>query len=548
VAGGKSHRRVATVMFVDVVESTRVAAEVGDRRWRELVDAFRAAVRLRLKRLDGHEVDTAGDGFFAWFDSPANALSAAAGIAADVQQLGLDVRGGLHTGELEQIDGRLGGIAAHIGARVMAAAGPAELLVTSTVRDLVVGGEVSFEPVGETELKGVPGRWMLHRVTAVGGRAIAKPLAADEAARRRSEPTSKVKRRRPALWAALGAVALAVAVTAVWGLGLAGTNADPSASPSPTAIAQSSATPTQLPTASARPTPPPGIAALRINPFTSAVTVKVPADEHSHAGLNRVLMDSGSFWTSYEGIELVRRNLETGEYEDSIPTTTWSQPAGVDEGLGSLWVGHGDPESVIERIDPLSRRSIPITAPAEVWFWAVGDRAVYLLLASSGDDSIVAEIDPAKNKVGEPYSVGSGFSGELKFQLGLLYSQTGAVLDPTRREIVETGHPFGDIDPNTGTTWVLNRAQSTITPWKRDAGEGIPLGLGGPPHSVAFAFGSVWVAAGSNVYRIDSGGQTVVDTIEMPEGAYAMSIGIDALTNTMWVSSCYGNTATCDNL
>ena len=427
----------------------------------------------------------------------------------------------------------------------MAAAGPAELLVTSTVRELVVGGDVSFEPVGEAELKGVPGRWTLHRVTAVGGRAVAKPLAADEAAKRRAAPTSNVKRRRPALWAALGAVALAIVVSAVWGLGLAATNADPSASPSPTAIAQPSATPTQLPTASPRPTPRPRIAALRIDPYASAVTVKVPADEHSHAGRNTVLMDSGSFWTSYEGFELVRRDLATGDYVDSIPTT-WSQPGEVHEGLGALWTVHGDPESVIERIDPLSERSIPITAPAEVWHFAVGDSVVYLLLATDGDTPILAEIDPAKNRVGEPYPV-DGLSGELKFQLGRLYSETGGVLDPTTREIVDTNHPFGDIDPNTGTTWVLDRAHSTITPWKRDAGAGIPLGLDGPPHSVAFAFGSVWVAAGSNVYRIDSGGQNVVDTIEMPDGEYALSIGIDALTNTMWVSSCFGTVTTCDN-
>jgi hypothetical protein len=535
-------------MFVDVVESTRVAAEVGDRRWRELVGAFRALVRRQLKGFDGHEVDTAGDGFFAWFDSPANALSAAAAIAADVQQLGLDVRAGLHTGELEQIDGRLGGIAAHIGARVTAAAGPAELLATSTVRDLVVGGDVSFEPVGETELKGVPGRWALHRVTAVGGREIAKPLATDEAARRRAAPTSSVKRRRPALWAALGTVALAIVVIAVWRLGLAGSNADPSASSSPTAIAQSSATATLLPTASPRSTPAPRIAALRIDPSTGAVTVKVPTDGHAHAGLNKVLMESGSFWTYYEGFELVRRDMETGEYKDSIETR-YFQPAGVDEGIGSLWVGHGDPESVIEHIDPLSHRSIPITAPAEVWYWAVGDSAVYLLLASGDEESIVAEIDPAKDKVGAPYSVDKGFSGELKFQLGKLYSGDGAVLDPTARQIVETGHPFGDIDPSTGTTWVANRALRTITPWKRDAGQGIPIGLDGPPHAVAFAIGSVWVAAGSNVYRIDSGGQSLVDTIEMPDGVHAMSIGFDALTNAMWVSSCFGTVAaTCDSL
>src|SRR5215208_4750288 len=152
--GTRSQRRLATVLFVDIVDSTRVASEIGDRSWRELVGAFRASVRRELKRFGGREVDTAGDGFFCWFDQPANAIKAAAAIVAAVQQRGLEVRCGVHTGELDEIDGRLGGIAAHIGARVMALAEAGQVVVTSTVRELVVGADVQFETVAETELKG----------------------------------------------------------------------------------------------------------------------------------------------------------------------------------------------------------------------------------------------------------------------------------------------------------------------------------------------------------------------------------------------------------
>ncbi|HYQ10008.1 MAG TPA: adenylate/guanylate cyclase domain-containing protein, partial [Gaiellaceae bacterium] len=132
-------RRLATVLFVDIVGSTALASELGDARWRELLTRFRRIVRDELKRNGGREQDTAGDGFFATFGEPARALACAAAIVIEVQQLGVDVRAGVHTGECEEIDGKLGGIAVHIGSRIMALAGPAEVLTTGTVRDLVAG-------------------------------------------------------------------------------------------------------------------------------------------------------------------------------------------------------------------------------------------------------------------------------------------------------------------------------------------------------------------------------------------------------------------------
>jgi class 3 adenylate cyclase len=135
--GGR--RFLTTVLFIDLVGSTAVASRLGDARWRELLTRFRRVVRGELRRHDGREQDTTGDGFLATFDQPARALHAAAGIVAATQQLGLDVRAGLHTGEVEAIDRGLGGVAVHLGARVMNLAAPAEILVTRTVRDLVVG-------------------------------------------------------------------------------------------------------------------------------------------------------------------------------------------------------------------------------------------------------------------------------------------------------------------------------------------------------------------------------------------------------------------------
>jgi class 3 adenylate cyclase len=157
-------RMLATILFTDIVGSTAKAAELGDRAWRELLDRHHAAIRLQLARYQGVELDTAGDGFFARFDGPARGIRCAQAITESVQQLGIDVRTGLHSGECELIDRKIGGIAVHIGARVAAQAGPGEVLVSQTVKDLVAGSGLAFEDRGAHELKGIPGEWRLHAV------------------------------------------------------------------------------------------------------------------------------------------------------------------------------------------------------------------------------------------------------------------------------------------------------------------------------------------------------------------------------------------------
>jgi len=159
-------RVLATVLFTDIVESTAVAARLGDRAWRELVQRHHATVRSLLARYRGVEVDTAGDGFFATFDGPARAARCASAIVGAMKPLGIEVRAGLHTGEVETVGGKAGGMAVVIGARVGAQAGPSEILASRTVRDLTMGSGLVFEDAGERELKGVPERWNLYRVVS----------------------------------------------------------------------------------------------------------------------------------------------------------------------------------------------------------------------------------------------------------------------------------------------------------------------------------------------------------------------------------------------
>ena len=159
-------RVLATVLFTDVVGSTERAAELGDHAWTELVARHDATVRTLLARYRGTELDTAGDGFFASFDGPARAVRCALAIADSMKPLGLEVRAGLHTGEVERVADKLAGIAVSIGARIAAVAGPSEVLVSQTVRDLVIGSGLEFEDRGLRELKGVPGEWRLFSVAS----------------------------------------------------------------------------------------------------------------------------------------------------------------------------------------------------------------------------------------------------------------------------------------------------------------------------------------------------------------------------------------------
>jgi class 3 adenylate cyclase len=160
-------RVLATVLFTDIVGSTARAAELGDARWRDLLGEHHSLIRRQLTRFRGTELDTAGDGFFASFDGPARGIRCACAITEAVKELGLEVRAGLHTGECELLDGKVGGIAVHIGARVAEEAGQGEVLVSSTVKDLVAGSGIDFRERGSAELKGVPGEWRLFAVEGV---------------------------------------------------------------------------------------------------------------------------------------------------------------------------------------------------------------------------------------------------------------------------------------------------------------------------------------------------------------------------------------------
>jgi class 3 adenylate cyclase len=159
-----AQRVLTTILFTDIVGSTETAARLGDAEWRDLLGRHHALVRRELARFDGRELDTAGDGFFATFDGPARAVQAAKAIRDTLRALGVDIRAGIHTGECEVHDDKVTGIAVSIGARISSLAGSGEVLVSSTVKDLVAGSDLEFEDRGSHALKGVPGEWRIHAV------------------------------------------------------------------------------------------------------------------------------------------------------------------------------------------------------------------------------------------------------------------------------------------------------------------------------------------------------------------------------------------------
>jgi class 3 adenylate cyclase len=203
---GQPDRFLATILFTDISGSTDLAVQLGDRGWRRLLAEHNKVVRRRLREFGGRELDTAGDGFFCSFEQPAQAVRAADAILRDAAALGLRVRAGIHTGECERVGTKVGGVAVHIAARVMATAAPGSVLVSSTVRDLVAGSQLDLAPGGTHALKGVPGEWTLYQLVRPTDEmadpgSVVGAMAAEAAPR---------QRRRAAIVVAVGAIAIAV--------------------------------------------------------------------------------------------------------------------------------------------------------------------------------------------------------------------------------------------------------------------------------------------------------------------------------------------------
>ncbi len=507
-------RRLATVLFLDMVGSTALASELGDSRWHELLTRFRRIVREELKRHGGREQDTAGDGFFATFAEPARALSCAAAIVASVQQLGVDVRAGVHTGECEEMDGKLGGIAVHIGSRIMALAGPAEVLTTGTVRDLVAGSGASFEDRGVHELKGVEGSRQVFSLRSVE-MSLPEPLSPDEAAARLALISVPASRRsiRFALAAAALVVAAAVAVPLL-------------------AFGGSRST---------------AIGMIRLDGHTGRIE-QVKHDAVSRGNWDNMASAGGTLWQFIsQKQELLARDGRSGRIIYSFPIRIECR-CQVALGFGSIWllgnrVANNVLGAFVSRIDDASGRvvkRIALPGSSTGGTVATGNGAVWVL--ESGGKLL--SIDPITNRITRTYEThavetttliplaGFDWICECQFNKILRFdprnSRSRTFSIPTQAFLVGIA---------SSTLWLLDPQNSTLTAVDPTTGHvETPLGLSGDPIQAVVAFGSMWAAAGNVVDRVDLK-TNVRSTIAMPKGVWAGSIAADLPSGAIWVGN-----------
>ncbi|HET7026730.1 MAG TPA: adenylate/guanylate cyclase domain-containing protein [Candidatus Limnocylindrales bacterium] len=515
MAQGRRKRRLATILFLDIVGSTEVAAELGDARWRELLGRFRGIVRSDLRRHRGHEEDTIGDGFFITFDQPADAVRAAVATIGDIHDIGLDVRCGLHFGEAEMIEGERGGMAVHIGARVMSLGGAAEILMTSTVRDLIVGTQATFDDAGSHELKGVPGSWQIWRLRTFDGEAIPGPLDAEQATAAWAGHGGAVTRRSRRVL--VGAAALA-AVGLLGGLLAVVTRAPP----------------------------PPTL--VRIDPATNTIVREVTDDYRSEHRPNSLWSVNGALWqaatANVQG--LVRRDMQTGAAIQTIPVT--GDPSAGAFGFGSIWIAGLSGTGSIDRWDAVTGKPLAhLTVDIAIASMDVGKTAVWVL----GDAGQLVRIDPLTDQVDGTYSTPTTKPGvvvALADHVWVCDCQYHRVVefDPATNNVVRTlsfaeaGFLVGLTDEQgRRTAWLLDPDAATLTPIDVVTGQaGQPIGIGANLHGATESFGSIWVAAGDKVLRVRGSGPEVTARIAMPNGMSAGSIAADPDTGALWVGDC----------
>ena len=528
MARSSVHRRLVTVLFLDVVGSTALATELGDMRWRVVLTSFRAAVRQELKRHGGREQDTSGDGFFATFAEPVQALRGAAAIAAAVQQIGLDVRTGIHTGEVEEVDGTLGGIGVHIGARAMALAGPAEVIVTSTVKELVAGSHARFDDAGEHELKGVEGRWHMHRLRSIDIE-LPQPLAREVAAERLAGLAPGTRRRRSVL---VAAAAVLLAAAAVAG-GIFAT--------------RGSSTPTGK------------ITLLQLDPRSGDVVRTVRDGTLGCPCGANLFAVAGTLWErgGMNGDQIVVRDMSSGRVQRVTRAPVGSIDGAV--GFGSIWllrsvVGVGSASGVpvingVQRLDELSGRPVArirLKGDLENGTIVVGDGAVWVLQG----DGTLDRIDPATNRVTGRFATGT-FETSIMLPTGgnvwICECEYHEVLRyDTRTQHGTTFHfdeqPWHLVEirtPSGPTLWLMDQQGATLTQIDPRTGKPKqPLGLNGHPTQAVQLGDSIWVAAGTFVDRIKLRGHERT-SIPLPNGVHATGIAADPATGRLWVNNSY---------
>jgi adenylate/guanylate cyclase family protein len=502
-------------VFLDTVGSTRVAAELGDERWQVLLTRELAILRHLLKERGGREVDAAGDGLFVLFREPAQAVHFAADAALAVQELGLEIRAGVHFGECEFAEGHPGGIVVHTGARTMSTGGPGEVIVTQTVRDLVSGGSLRFTDHGVHELKGVPGTWPLFMLTGINDEIVAPPLPEEEAATRRREAASRlpVVRRRTFL---AGIVAALVASSAATYLLTRGGDL---------------------------PTPRSGINRLvRFDPTTGAMTMK-PYILPPVGGVAGLAVGEGGVWTADFAVS--HMDPTDGTLEGTLEGIQQQGQVGamvVTTGLDDVWVASS---SSLFRIDPADDEVLDVRftdvgqGQSNATSIAVGSDAVWV----AKYDGTLLRISPTPGlPIEETISLGGLLSDIVIADGGVwIADEFGDLIrvdERTGRETdrLEIGGTLQALAATEDRLWVVDTEGLVVLVSldTREVLQSIPIG--GRPVDVAVGSGVVWIAdqRGEQLLTIDE------ISLEPGESGFALpgppaAIAIDEDRGVIWV-------------
>lgn len=528
-------RFLATVLFTDIVDSTRLASELGDDAWRRLLAQQRELIRRQLRVFEGREVDTAGDGLFAVFDAPARAVGCALAIAESSQELGAQVRAGVHTGEVEEMGrGGLGGIAVHIGARIAAAASAGEVLVSATVRDLAAGSGIEFDDRGTRELKGVPGEWRVYAahpllaVTSDGARPEPAGGAAREVAAVRRSIRDRARRRRLVIGVSL------LVIVAIASAGVFVVTRPPPSLPS---VAENAAGVIDLASGrivaqvrvGARPD---GIGyaenavwvanytdgtVSRIDPRTRTVvqTIEVGA---APSGL---AVGFGSVWVANSGARSVSRiNVATNRVVQTIDVG--NGPTGVAVGGGAVWVTNAV-DGTVSRIDPSNgTASVPINVGASPNGVTADESSVWVANLEPGT---VSKIDPTTSKVIDSIAVGNG-PRALAIGEGSVWtanSRDGTIsrIDTASDHVTAT-IPVGDaasaVTVASGVAWVGSSLDDAV--YRIEAATNAPtrISVGSSPQALAIANGELWFSARASAASHRGGTLRVVTSGAGPAG------------------------------
>ena len=527
----RAGRVLITVLFTDIVGSTDLARELGDRGWQALLRRHHAIVRRELKRFGGRERDTAGDGFFATFERPASAVRCAAAVAQAVRVIGIEIRAGVHTGEVELASGDVRGIAVHLGARVMSQAGPGDVLVSATTRDLVTGSGIGFEDRGHHALKGMEGETQLFAVRDIDGEPLGPPPASDEATRRRQEHQPAPRSRRSAVVAATVAIAALVAFTITYVGGRDHAPAEIATSDPPGPLRANTV--------------------IAFDPEEGTIVHAIPDAVTPLGNIgSRLAVGEGAVWVL--STNLVALDAETGAIRETFPSVgvTGFNAFQIAVGARAVWVPSGAQigggGSGMIRFNPGSYDELPAVdfAPGNIAKdVAVGEASAWVCFANGE----VLELHQFTGRpVGEPFPVADSLDrivvgGDAVW---VLEQFTGTVtrIDPRTHESVATI----SVSPNARELvvgergiWVLDPVAATVTRIDPITNQpGGPIGLGTrDPAGIAAGLDAIWVVDRSGtIVRVDPLGTT--GSIDV--GAPIDAIATDDEHDLLWLTTASG--------